>query len=67
MSYVGYADTWDDIYVDGNPRQNKFIAYYIKENQVIAACAQGRGKDLLTVFEALSQNVMPSADLICSG
>lgn len=67
MQFVGNAPSWDEIHIDGVPRNNKFIAYYIKENQVIAACAQGRGGDLLTVFEAMSQNVLPPADLIKSG
>ena len=53
MQYVGNAQTWDEIHIDGVPRDNKFIAYYIKDNKVMAACAQGKGKDLLTVFEAM--------------
>lgn len=67
MGYCGYAKSWDEIYIDGVPRDNKFIAYYIKNNQVIAACHQMEAKKFLTVFEALSQNVMPTADLIKSG
>lgn len=67
MSYVGNATTWDEIHIDGVPRANKFIAYFIKDNKVLAACHQGRGGDLLTVFEAMGQNVMPSADKIKSG
>ena len=67
MQYVGYAREWDEIYVDGVPRANKFIAYYIKDNKVLAAVAQGRGKDLLTIFEAMQQNVVPPADQIKSG
>jgi len=39
MQFVGNAPSWDEIHIDGVPRNNKFIAYYIKDNQVIAACA----------------------------
>lgn len=67
MQYVGAAMEWDEIHVDGVPRDNKFIAYYIKDNKVLAACAQGRGKDLLTIFEAMNQNAVPPADQIKSG
>jgi apoptosis-inducing factor 3 len=67
MQYVGNAMSWDEIHVDGVPRSNKFIAYFIKDNKVLAACAQGRGGDLLTVFEAMQQNVLPPADQIKSG
>lgn len=54
MQYVGNAMSWDEIHIDGVPRDNKFIAYYIKDNKILAACAQGRGKDLLTIFEAMN-------------
>lgn len=67
FQYCGNAREWDEIHIDGEPRTNKFIAYYIKNNKVMAAAAQGRNKDLLTVFEAMSQNVMPPADQIKSG
>ena len=55
------------MHIDGVPRNNKFIAYYIKDNKVLAACAQGRGQDLLTIFEAMNQNVLPPADSIKNG
>ena len=67
MQYVGHATKWDEIHIDGVPRSNKFIAYYIHNNKVLAASGQGRGKDLFTVFEAMNQNVLPSADQIKSG
>jgi len=38
MQYVGNAQSWDEIYVDGVPRDNKFMAYFIKDNKVLAAC-----------------------------
>jgi hypothetical protein len=61
------AMNWDEIHVDGEPRDNKFLAYYIKDNKVMAACGQGRGKELLTIFEAMGQSVMPPANLIKEG
>jgi NADPH-dependent 2,4-dienoyl-CoA reductase/sulfur reductase-like enzyme len=39
MQYVGAAYSWDEVYVDGVPRDNKFIAYFIKDNKVLGACA----------------------------
>ena len=62
MQYVGNATQWDEIHIDGVPQSNKFLAYYIKDNKVMAACGQGRGKDLLTIFEAMNQNALPPAD-----
>ena len=35
MQYVGNAMSWDEIHIDGVARDNKFIAYYIKDNKVM--------------------------------
>ena len=47
---------------------SKFVAYYINDNdQVVAVSACGQGQALLTLMEALSQNLMPKASAIKSG
>lgn len=46
MSYIGHAREFDEVFVDGVPRDNKFLAYYIKDNKVLAVAQQGRGGDL---------------------
>lgn len=53
MMYVGNAMKYDEVHVDGEPRDNKFVAYYIKDDKVLAASAQGRSKDILTIYEAM--------------
>jgi len=45
----------------------KFIAYYIKDNKVLAVSGQGRSADLLTMFELFNQNKMPPASEIIEG
>lgn len=62
VQYVGYARSWDSIHIDGDPRANKFLALYIKDNKVVAAAAQQRGADLLTILEGLQQAELPPAD-----
>ena len=67
LQYVGNAREWDYTHVDGVPRSNKFVAYYIKDNKVLAACGQQNGKAIWTILEAMQQNVLPPADQIVSG
>jgi NADPH-dependent 2,4-dienoyl-CoA reductase/sulfur reductase-like enzyme len=38
MQYVGNAQTWDFIHIDGDPRKHDFIALYVKDNKILAAC-----------------------------
>ena len=37
MQFVGHADSWDTIHIDGSINDKKFIAYYIKDNKVLGA------------------------------
>jgi len=38
FQYVGQALSWDFVHVEGDPRSNKFMALYVKDNKVLAAC-----------------------------
>jgi apoptosis-inducing factor 3 len=68
LQFVGNAQGFTEIHVDGDVAANKFIAYYInKQDQVIAVAGQGKSSALLSLFEALQQNVMPRASEIKSG
>lgn len=67
LLYVGSASGHDQVHVDGVTRDNDFIAYYIKDNKVMAVCGQGRSKDVLTIYEAMNQNLVPPASEIVSG
>ena len=68
LQYVGNGQGWTDIHIDGDVAANKFIAYYSNKNdQVIAVAGQGNSSGVLTLFEALHQNVMPKASEIKSG
>mmetsp|Transcript_18743 Transcript_18743/g.28771 ORF Transcript_18743/g.28771 Transcript_18743/m.28771 type:complete len:493 (-) Transcript_18743:166-1644(-) len=53
MQYCGHATEWDSIHIDGVPRDNKFLAYYIKNDKVLAIAGQGRNNELLGMFEAM--------------
>ena len=61
LQFVGNTEGYDQIHIDGVPRNNDFIAYYIKGDKVLAACSQGRSADLLTIYEAMNQNLVPPA------
>jgi hypothetical protein len=62
VSYVGTAYSWDTIHIDGEPRTNKFLALYIKDNKILAASGQQRSGDILTILEGMQQNEIPPAD-----
>ncbi len=38
LKYVGHTQQWDNITFDGSPESGDFVAYYIKDGRVLAAC-----------------------------
>ena len=48
LQYVGYAPNYDGVYIDGDVN-DKFVAYYHKNNRILAAAGVMRSVDVLTV------------------
>lgn len=62
LRYIGYAHDWDEIIYDGDVDSEKFIAYYIKDNLIMAAAGIKRDKDMAALSELMRTNELPSAD-----
>lgn len=68
LRYVGHAEEWDEIIFDGELRPSgKFMAFYVKENQVLAAAASQRDTEMAAVSELMRLNQMPTPDQLRSG
>jgi len=64
---VGHADSWDEIYYEGKPEEQKFVAYYIKGDKIKAVAGMNTAHAIFAIQEALNQNQMPTASEIKSG
>jgi len=62
FQYVGHAENWDDVIIDGSLEDKKFVAYFIKNNKVAAAAGNGRGKDMAAIEELMRKNEMPEPE-----
>ncbi|CDW77535.1 nad-dependent dehydrogenase [Stylonychia lemnae] len=67
IQYVGYAFEFDEVYVQGNLEDQDFLAYYIKDDRILAVAGESRPLEIVTYLEAMQQNIMPSASDIKSG
>jgi len=67
VQYIGYAQDFDEVHIEGDVMANKFVAYYIKNGKILAVAGQQMSGAILTFMEAMHQNQMPSADDIKSG
>jgi len=65
--FVGYSGDFDSVHIDGNPSAMNFIAYYAKENKVVAAASVGRDPATMIISQAMQSNMMPSMEEIKSG
>lgn len=54
MMYVGYCFKPDEIYIQGDVNEQKFIAYFIKGGNIQAAAGMGKNLEILTIQEAIS-------------
>jgi 3-phenylpropionate/trans-cinnamate dioxygenase ferredoxin reductase component len=46
LQYAGFHTEWDELVVRGSMEERNFVAFYRKDERVLAAVAIGRGKDL---------------------
>ena len=68
LQYIGRGDGYKEIHITGDLKGTKFVAYYIDgDDNVIACSGMNKGPDILTLLEAMQQNMMPKASLIKSG
>lgn len=67
IRYVGHATEWDELIVDGDLDQREFIAFYVKDNQVLAAASSKRDTETAAIAELMRLNQMPSVDELRQG
>jgi hypothetical protein len=69
MRYCGLGGklNYDDELVQGNPSEGKFVAYYFKDNKVVAVASMGRDPVVMKCSELMRLGKMPTAEQIKSG
>ncbi|KAI0775025.1 hypothetical protein BD413DRAFT_471840 [Trametes elegans] len=67
LRYCGVGAGYDDIIIDGNPEEMKFVAYYVKQGNVVAVASMQRDPVVIKASELLRLGLMPSAAEIKAG
>lgn len=67
LQYAGYCRDYDEVHVDGDLDEAKFVAYYIKNDRILAAAGLNRGTDIHVIKEAMRLGILPSASDIKDG
>jgi len=61
LLYIGHAVGWDEIIFQGNVSDHDFLAFYVKDNRVLAVAGMNRDKDLAAAEELMRLDQMPSS------
>lgn len=67
LRYVGHAEEWDEIIFDGAPEKREFIAFYIKNERVLAAATSQRDTETAAISELMRLNQMPTPAALRNG
>ena len=65
--YVGHATEWDEIIMDGDPEEREFVAYYVQDDQIVAATGLNRDSDMTALAELMRAGRMPSPEELQDG
>jgi NADPH-dependent 2,4-dienoyl-CoA reductase/sulfur reductase-like enzyme len=57
FEYLGHANEWDEIVIDGDLDQQQFVALYVKDDKVIAALACEREAQTARLIDAMARGV----------
>ncbi|HWF90562.1 MAG TPA: FAD/NAD(P)-binding oxidoreductase, partial [Pyrinomonadaceae bacterium] len=62
LAYVGHATVWDEIIYRGDVASHDFLAFFVKDNRVLAVAGMNRDRELDAAEELLRLDRMPSSE-----
>ncbi|HSL53740.1 MAG TPA: oxidoreductase C-terminal domain-containing protein, partial [Pyrinomonadaceae bacterium] len=62
LLYVGHATAWDEIIYRGDVASRDFLAFFVKDNGVLAVAGMNRDRELAAAEELLRLDLMPARD-----
>lgn len=67
LQYYGNAKDWDRVVVRGRPAEGSFIAFYLQDGRIEAACGVNRSRDSSAMKRLLGRTDVPPARLADDG
>ncbi|MGB7251912.1 MAG: FAD-dependent oxidoreductase [Phormidesmis sp.] len=64
LRYVGHAEDYDDVIVQGSLADKSFLAFYVKAQQVLAVSGIGQDRAIAAISELMRLGKMPAADAL---
>ncbi|KAI0423437.1 hypothetical protein F5Y09DRAFT_327355 [Xylaria sp. FL1042] len=68
LRYCGNTvNGWDDLVLQGNPAESKFVAYYCKGDTVVAVASMGKDPSMTKSAELMREGAMPTKGQLQKG
>ncbi|KAI1814444.1 hypothetical protein GGS20DRAFT_576870 [Poronia punctata] len=68
LRYCGSTvNGWDDVVIQGNPAESKFVAYYCNGDTVVAMASMGRDPAMTKSAELMREGAMPTKGQLQNG
>jgi NADPH-dependent 2,4-dienoyl-CoA reductase/sulfur reductase-like enzyme/nitrite reductase/ring-hydroxylating ferredoxin subunit len=67
LVYVGHAASWDEIIYDGEVSSQDFLAFYLKDDRVLAVAGMNHDREMAAVEELMRLDRMPTPDQLKRG
>ena len=67
LVYVGRAASWDEIVFDGEVSSHDFLAFYVKNEHVLAVAGMSRDREMAAAEELMRLNRMPTREQLKEG
>ena len=64
LRYVGHAEDFDDVIIQGSLEEKSFLAFYAKAGQVLAVSGIGRDQEIAAISELMRLQKMPDTTAI---
>lgn len=61
LRYIGHAEKWDAVEIDGDLDEPKFLAYYFQGDRIMAVAGINRDRDIAAISELMRREKMPDA------
>jgi NADPH-dependent 2,4-dienoyl-CoA reductase/sulfur reductase-like enzyme/nitrite reductase/ring-hydroxylating ferredoxin subunit len=60
LLYVGHATSWDEIIFEGDVRSQNFLAFYVKDERVLAVAGMNHDREMAVIEDLLRLDRMPA-------
>lgn len=67
LLYVGHAASWSEIILQGSLAARDFLAFYLRDDQVLAVAGMNRDREMAAIEELMRADRMPSRTQLKDG